>query len=143
LKLSGTRLKLILKVSDVLTKIRGLLDWHCWIVPSTIALMVLLDPQFRVCLHKKGAQKGHTNRCKRQQKAKLLAMLIATPDEILQKGFKIGGFDHQRQQRVKRETCLRWFRALYGSKQSSRIAKCYSSSWLVNISPVSSFTVHL
>jgi hypothetical protein len=29
LKLSGTRLKLILKVSDVLTKIRGLLDWHC------------------------------------------------------------------------------------------------------------------
>jgi hypothetical protein len=88
-------------------------------------------------------QKGHTNRHKRQQKAKLLAIFIATPDEILQKGLKISGFDHWRQQRVKRETCLRWFRALYGLKQSSHITKCYSSSWLVNISPISSFTVHL
>jgi hypothetical protein len=35
------------------------------------------------------------------------AMLIATPDEILQKGLEIGVFDHWLQQRVKRETCLR------------------------------------
>jgi hypothetical protein len=42
-------------------------------------------------------------------------MLIATPDEILWKGLEIGGFDRWRQQRVKRETCLRQFRALYGS----------------------------
>jgi hypothetical protein len=60
------------------------------------------------------AQKGHTNKHKRQQKAKLLAMLIATPDEILPKGLETSGFDHQLQQRVKRDTCLMQFRALYG-----------------------------
>jgi hypothetical protein len=42
-------------------------------------------------------------------------MLIATPDEILWKGLEMGGFNHRRQQRVKRDTCLRRFRALYGS----------------------------
>lgn len=42
-------------------------------------------------------------------------MLIASVDEILRKGLEMGGFDHRRQQRVKRSTCLRRFRALYGS----------------------------
>jgi hypothetical protein len=30
-------------------------------------------------------------------------MLIATPDEILQEGLEIGGFNRQQQQRVKRD----------------------------------------
>jgi hypothetical protein len=61
------------------------------------------------------AQKGHTNKHKRQQKAKLLAMLIATPDEILPKGLETSGFDHQllAAKGEKRE-CLMQFRALYG-----------------------------
>jgi hypothetical protein len=42
-------------------------------------------------------------------------MLIATPDEILQEGLEIGGFNRQQQQRVKRDTNLRRFRAMYGS----------------------------
>ncbi len=31
-------------------------------------------------------------------------MLVATPDEILQKGLKLGGFDGRQQQIVKRKT---------------------------------------
>jgi hypothetical protein len=42
-------------------------------------------------------------------------MLIATADEILRKGLEMGGFDLRRQQSVKRTTCLKRFRALYGS----------------------------
>jgi hypothetical protein len=42
-------------------------------------------------------------------------MLIATADEILQKGLEMGGFDLQRQQSVKRMTCLKRFRALHSS----------------------------
>ncbi len=39
-------------------------------------------------------------------------MLIATPDEMLQKGLEMGGFNHRRQQRVKWDTCLWRFRTL-------------------------------
>jgi hypothetical protein len=42
-------------------------------------------------------------------------MLIATADEILRKGREMGRFDLRRQQSVKRTTCLKRFRALYGS----------------------------
>jgi hypothetical protein len=42
-------------------------------------------------------------------------MLIATPDEILQEGLEIGGFNGQQQQRVKRNTNLRLFHEMYGS----------------------------
>jgi hypothetical protein len=42
-------------------------------------------------------------------------MLIATADEILRKGLEMGGFDLRQQQSVKPTTCLKWFRALYGS----------------------------
>jgi hypothetical protein len=41
-------------------------------------------------------------------------MLIATADEILRKGREMGGFNLRRQQSVKRTTCLKRFRALYG-----------------------------
>ena len=45
-------------------------------------------------------------------------MLIATPDEILRKGLEMGGFNHRRQQRVKRDTCLR--RLLQGVVNSTQ-----------------------
>jgi hypothetical protein len=54
-------------------------------------------------LHKKGAQ------IKPQETTKGKAISIATPDEIVQKGLEISGFDHRWQQMVKRETCLRLF----------------------------------
>jgi hypothetical protein len=42
-------------------------------------------------------------------------MLVVTPDELLRDGLELGGFTLERQQRVKRTTLLRRFKALYGS----------------------------
>jgi hypothetical protein len=36
-----------------------------------------------------------------KHKKRLATMLIATPDEMLQKGLEMSGFNHPRQQRVK------------------------------------------
>jgi hypothetical protein len=54
-----------------------------------------------------------------QVKEVIETMLIATADEILRKGLEMGGwvrlFDRRQQQSVKRTTCLKRFRELYGS----------------------------
>jgi hypothetical protein len=65
--------------------------------------------------HVKGAQ-IHISEAPNTRKRRNTNMLIATrPDEILQEGLEIGGFNRQQQQRVKRNTNLRQFRAMYGS----------------------------
>jgi hypothetical protein len=56
------------------------------------------------------ACKRHTNTYQRSTKHKKKTnsnILIATPDEILQEGLEIGGFNRQQQQRVKHNTNLR------------------------------------
>ena len=52
-----------------------------------------------------------------QAKEVIETMLIATADEILWKGLEMDGFDLRRQQAKceTNETCLKRFRALYGS----------------------------
>jgi hypothetical protein len=42
-------------------------------------------------------------------------MLVITADDMLRRGLELGGFDANRQKRVKRKTNLRRFNALYGS----------------------------
>jgi hypothetical protein len=56
--------------------------------------------------HVKGTQ-IHISEAPNTRKRQNTNILIATPDEILQEGLEIGGFNRQQQQRVKHNTNLR------------------------------------